>query len=375
MRKIAVVVAVSGMFALTAHAQSSVTLYGIVENGVTYVNNAGHGSVVALVSGVEQGSRWGLKGSEDLGGGFKTIFQLENGFNADNGRLGQGGLLFGRQAYVGIDSDEFGTFTLGRQYDSIQDYLQPTTMNGNWGAYFSHAGDIDNSDNGFRINNAIKYNSPVFAGFQFEALYSLGGVAGSATANNTFSAGIGYTNGPVYLAAVYESAKTPATQFADGNFVANQATPSANGPFGYVGQPANMQVIGAGGTYAIGSALIGLDYTNTRFGSANGTNNSVIFDNYELWGQYRVTPAATLSAGYTFTAVRVNYLESGNRPKYNQFNLMADYALSKRTDVYLMGVYQKASGGALADIYDGFPAGQSSSTNQLLARAGIRAKF
>jgi predicted porin len=103
-----------------------------------------------------------------------------------------------------------------------------------------------------------------------------------------------------------------------------------------------MQVIGVGGTYAIGSATIGLDYTNTRFGSANGTNSSVIFDDYELWGHYRVTPAATISAGYTFTAVRANYLASGNRPKYNQFNLMADYALMRETLTIHLGRTHKS---------------------------------
>jgi predicted porin len=376
MKKLVLAAAIGGIFAVPAYAQSSVTLYGIVDTGVTYVNNAGKaGAVVAMQSGVAQGSRWGLKGAEDLGGGLKAVFQLEDGFNVNNGALGQGGLDFGRQAYVGLASDKYGTLTLGRQYDSIVDFVQPTTMNGTWGALFSHADDIDNSDNGFRVNNAIKYTSLSYAGFQFGGLYSLGGVAGSTTANSTLSAGASYTNGPVYLAAAYFTAKNPATQFLDGNFTANQATPSANGPFGYVGHPANMQVIGAGGTYAIGPALLGLDYTNTRYGSANGTASSVTFSNYELWGQYAVTPATTLSAGYTFTAGKVNYLATGNRPKYNQFNLLADYALSKRTDVYLMGVYQKSSGGAFADIYDGFPAGQASTTNQVLARVGIRAKF
>lgn len=376
MKKLILTAAIGSTLASPVYAQNSVTLYGIVDDGLTYVNNAGKaGAIVSMVSGVLQGSRWGVKGTEDLGGGLKTIFQLESGFNTNTGALGGGGLGFSRLSYVGLSSDKFGTVTVGRQYDTIQDYLQPTTMNGNWGADFSHAGDIDNSDNSFFINNAIKYNSINYSGLQFEALYALGGKAGSATANSTVAGGVGYTNGPIYLTAVYESAKNPATQFPGGNFVGNQVTPSANGPFGYVGNPANMQVIGVGGTYAIGKAMLGLDYTNTRFGSANGTNSSVLFDNYELWGQYAVSPATTLSAGYTFTAVKVNYLASSNRPKYNQFNVMADYRLSKRTDIYFMGVYEKASGGAYADIFDGWPAGQSTTTNQVLTRIGIRTKF
>ncbi|WP_414143793.1 porin, partial [Burkholderia territorii] len=169
---------VAGAVSAPVFAQSSVTLYGIVDAGITYVNNS-HGSAqVAAQSGVAQGSRWGLKGAEDLGSGMKLIFQLENGFNVFNGKLGQGGLEFGRQAYVGLTDNAWGTLTLGRQYDPIVDLVQPASMNGNWGALFSHANDIDNVDNGFRVNNAIKYVTPTFSGLSGEVMYALSGVAG-----------------------------------------------------------------------------------------------------------------------------------------------------------------------------------------------------
>ena len=94
-------------------------------------NNVG-GSAWQMASGFAQGSRWGLKGTEDPGGGYSALFQLENGFNVNNGTLAQGGRMFGRQAYVG-GSARFGTLTLGRQYDAVVDYLAPTTANGSWG--------------------------------------------------------------------------------------------------------------------------------------------------------------------------------------------------------------------------------------------------
>ena len=100
------------------YAQSSVTLYGIIDEGVNYNSNANGNRLYNLSSGVFQGSRWGLRGKEDLGGGLGAIFVLENGFDVNTGRLGQGGLLFGRQAYVGISSP-YGTVTFGRQYDSV----------------------------------------------------------------------------------------------------------------------------------------------------------------------------------------------------------------------------------------------------------------
>nr|WP_321931088.1 porin [Paraburkholderia guartelaensis] len=77
-----------------AQAQSSVTLYGIVDDGPSYTSNAGGHAGWQMVSGSAQGSRWGLKGIEGLGGGLATIFRLENGFNVNNGTLSQGGREF-----------------------------------------------------------------------------------------------------------------------------------------------------------------------------------------------------------------------------------------------------------------------------------------
>lgn len=376
MKKTLFALSLSSIFAAPAFAQSSVTLYGIIDAGITYANNSAGSSLVQAQSGIMQGSRWGLKGGEDLGGGTKAIFQLENGFNVFNGKLGQGGLGFGRQAYVGVTNDSWGTLTLGRQYDPIVDIVQQTTFNGQWGALFSHPSDIDNTDNGFRVNNAVKYVTPTFSGLSAEVMYAFGGVAGQFGQKSTIAGGASYSNGPLYVGAAYFYARSPATQFTDGNFVANGTPGVSNGEgaFGYVGNPANMQIAGVGGTYTVGQAQIGLDYTNTKFGNASGVaGNTVTFDNYEIWANYHLMPATTLGAGYTFTEGKVDY--NGARPKYNQFNLLVDYLLSKSTDVYVMGIYQRSSGGADADIYDGLAGDESSTTAQVVARVGIRHKF
>src|SRR6202044_3471932 len=125
MKKTLMVAALSGVFATAAHAQSSVTLYGLIDAGITYTNNQGGHSNWQETSGSINGSRWGLRGAEDLGGGLKAIFTLENGFGINNGTLRQGGREFGRQAFVGLAGDQFGAVTLGRQYDSVVDYLAP----------------------------------------------------------------------------------------------------------------------------------------------------------------------------------------------------------------------------------------------------------
>ncbi|MBB2932957.1 porin [Paraburkholderia silvatlantica] len=354
-------------------AQNSVTLYGAIDNGLTYVNNAGGKTLIKAASGADIGSRWGLLGTEDLGGGLKTIFRLENGFNSFNGSLGQGGLLFGRQAYVGLSSsDGWGTVTMGRQYDLIVDYIGPSTLNlQNWGAYSSHANDIDNTNDAFRVNNSVKYKSPTYAGLTFSAMYAFGGIAGSFGRNSTTAAGASYVNGNLYVAAAYFFAKDPGTQFPDGNFVANHSTNA--GVFGYVGQPANQQIIGVGGTYKLNAATFGLNYTNTHFDDANGTTSSVSFDSYEAWMQYNLTPALLVGGGYNFVDGKVNY--SGQRPKYHQVDVVASYALSKRTDIAFQATYQRAAGGAYADIDSAVVGAQSSTNTQVALHAGLRVRF
>ncbi|WP_155644305.1 porin, partial [Burkholderia territorii] len=180
------------------------------------------------------------------------------------------------------------------------------------------------------------YVTPTFSGLSGEVMYALSGVAGHTSQKSTIAAGVSYSNGPAYLGVAYFYAKDPAQQFTDGNFVTNSYAGNASlmagasngmGAFGYIGAPTSMRVIGVGGTYAIGPALLGLNYTNTRYANATGvTGNTAVFNSYEAWGQYNLTPAATLAAGYTFTQGSVGYNQA--KPKYHQVNLLADYRLS-----------------------------------------------
>ena len=117
MKKHTLCAAIAAIFSMTSHAQSSVILYGVIDEGLMFNSNAGGHRLYNMASGVIQGNRFGLSGTEDLGGGLKARFVLENGFDPSTGRLNQGGLMFGRQAYVGLSSQQLGTVTLGRQYD------------------------------------------------------------------------------------------------------------------------------------------------------------------------------------------------------------------------------------------------------------------
>jgi predicted porin len=372
---------VSALFiASTASAQSSVTLYGVIDEGIDYNNNSGGHSLWHMQDGTYDGvygSRWGLRGSEDLGGGLSTIFKLESGFSLENGQLRQGGLFFGRQAYVGLSQTTYGTVTLGRQYDSVVDFLQPVTAPGVFGGPIVHGGDIDNTDNSFRIDNSVKYLSPTFSGFQFGGVYSFSNTnAPGRSTTGMWSLGATYSNSGLAVAGAYLYAKDPALLFTDGNFIANTtgAAIGATGPFSYVGNPSNEQVFGAGATYTLGRALLGLDYTNTKFDDANGTTATVKFQNYEAFGQYNLTAAWSAGVSYTYTHGDIGYNQAV--PVYHQVGLTTTYSLSKRTAFYAMGVYEKAAAGAsVADIFDGATGDASTNNHQIVARIGMYHKF
>ncbi|AQG99656.1 porin [Burkholderia sp. KK1] len=392
MKKSLLALAALGAFAGAAHAQSSVTLYGIIDAGFAYNNNSNGQKLYAMNSGNLQGSRWGLRGTEDLGGGLKAIFVLENGFNVFNGQLGQGGAEFGRQAYVGLGS-QFGTVTLGRQYDSVVDFTGAFEVGSQWASYFgAHPGDLDNMNNSNRVNNAIKFTSANYAGFTFGGLYSLGGNAGQFNRNQIWSVGLGYSQGPLQLGAGYLNVKDPNYSFF-GN-TPNSRTATTAGSTSNFGSSRvingyasakTQQVISAGGAYTFGAATVGATYSNTQFkdlGSEPGTGLTPTggftggtgkFHNAEINFKYQLTPALLLGVAYDYTK---GY--GLGDAKYHQAMLGADYFLSKRTDVYIDGVYQHASGTdstnrtAVANINGLSP---SSTSNQVAAVVGIRHKF
>lgn len=141
--------------ALSAAATApSVQLYGLIDTGLQYVNNGpGGNSKTGLATGNLSGSRWGLRGTEDLGDGLSTVFVLENGFDSDNGTTMQGGRLFGRQAYVGLASKDWGRLTLGRHNTLMIEWMSKYNPFDN--ANFS----IKRPDAAFsdRTDNAVMY--------------------------------------------------------------------------------------------------------------------------------------------------------------------------------------------------------------------------
>jgi predicted porin len=371
-----------------AHAADSVTLYGVIDTSLQYVNHANSGGDHrwGMQDGNLSGSRWGLKGSEDLGGGLKAIFQLENGFNPNTGAFHQGGKMFGRQAFVGLSGDQWGTVTLGRQYDPLVDMVQPLTADNYFSSMFATPGDVDNNDNSSRTSNAVKYVSPVLSGFQFEGLYALGGVAGQTGSGQTWSGAATYSIGSFSAAAGYFYAANAASATkrtgwsgtSDGTFDGNfdPDTPLNNG---YV-TAKSIGIASVAAQYVFGPFTANLRYSNAQY---RPDAESAFFntERYNVGGAYlgyQATPALLLGLGYVYTK------SSGDTSAtYNQVSLGADYSLSKRTDVYLMGAWQHASGeqgngkgGAVqAEASVGSYGYSSAYTVQDIVTVGIRHKF
>lgn len=378
------------VIASAVHAQSSVTLYGIVDDGLSFVSNSGGKHLYALSSGGMSAGRWGMRGVEDLGGGLKATFRLESGFDVNTGKLGQGGLEFGRQANVGL-SGSFGSVILGRQYDSVVDYVGQLAFADTFGAAMNaHAGDLDNFNNTYRVNNAVKFRSVDYAGFNFGALYSLGGVSGQPGRNQIYSLGASYNQGPLNAGVGYLNVRNPNVSFF-GNSTSGTASTTASNVSSPVysgfGSANTYQVTAAGATYAMGAATLGATYSNIKFENLGASYASPFkgqtqtFNNGEIQLLYCLSPALVLGATYDYT--RGSSINGRAAAQYHQGGLGVDYFLSKRTDLYAVGVYQHATGQTLSSTgtaimpavasISGLTA--SANQNQLAVKAGVRVKF
>ncbi len=241
MKKSLVALAVFGAFSGAALAQSNVTLYGILDVNyqynnpkessgcrtapVNYSNATGQpvsagtadcSTVQGINGGHQSGNRWGVRGSEALGGGLNAIFTLESGFNIDSGTSGQGGRLFGRQAWAGLQGN-WGAVVAGR-IALLSSGTGTFDIFGNVDPYLTGFGDSGlqntfSSANATRVDNAIAYVTPVWGGFKGGVAYSfqVDGAEVPGGSNNTRALDIGgsYTWGGLYLVATYDIVYLP----------------------------------------------------------------------------------------------------------------------------------------------------------------------
>ncbi|MEM5318464.1 porin [Paraburkholderia sp. JHI869] len=355
---LSVVVAAScAGFAVSAHAQSSVTLDGVVDAGIDYVSNIGGKSQVSMGTGILAPNLFGLHGKEDLGGGLAATFVLQGQYNLGTGASIGG--LYSYQSYLGLTDDKWGSLTAGNQYDfmftslAVKRYgpafpyisilnLRNGPFNG-LGVPNQPTGAFDfDRLSGQRVTNSLKYESPNLSGFSFGALYGFGGVAGSFSQNSSQSFSLDYSGKLFNLDAAYTYVRYPTIN---------------NGNSG-------IRNFGVGGGLFLGPAYLDALFTNTR-----NTFSGAVVNVYEIGGMYPFSPFLHLAAAYQF--MDGNSVLNNNRA--HQVNATLVYSLSKRTDVYTAFAYQHAVGnGALAQI---ILYGPSDSRNQLTFRIGMRHVF
>ena len=366
----------------SAHAQSSVTLYGVIDSGLLYQSTSGpallglksaQGHVFAVKDGGIYASGWGIRGSEAIGGGYKINFKLQEAFNSSNGGFQLSdtpgvGAAFSQYAMVGI-SGPFGSIDAGRQIVPMIWAMADTDVRhaqyvGSiltaWIGMNQAAGWVPTSTNApigaLYDSNALVYRSPSFHGASIELEYAPGGVAGQAQGGTRESAVLRYANHGLRLAAVYynghDTNPFPATY---PNSPAIPATGNNNNRFYYLGALYTLKGFTVSASYSLGK-----NPSNTRRADL------------DLWSAglgYRFSPFLEITSGFY-------YLRSKSQafPGHSlEESLAVDYSISKQTTLYAE-VGHVANSGVMNQmiVYGSFVAPNASTT---AAMVGVRHAF
>ncbi len=403
-------------YSLTENSQAPASVSPLSATKVAVSNSA-----TGLFNGGIQGSRWGIRGSEDLGGGMKAFFTLESGFDINSGSLANGaaslagnsptattvngnsslsGQLFSRQAFVGIGGD-WGSVAFGRNYapfyDIYNDYdpvqfAQLFSPLGNSGTIGGGGGVSEDT----RVDNSIKYKLKV-EGMNFGLLYKLGGQAGSTSAQSGFAANVGYEAGPFGVQAAYEAFKdaakgTTSTIAGDVGITTYDTTSwTITGKYNF----GDFNLKGGFETYTLstpGDATFtapgkcAAPSETSYYGFSVDPAKAVTFcgadQKTNVWfigGDWNITPALNLALGFYDQNPKqsddyVATSATNTAPKTGQadgniytYSALLDYHFSKRTDTYAGLMYSQYKG-------DNYPSAVYNDSNYIFA-VGIRHKF
>jgi len=360
-----------------ANAQSSVTTYGVLDIGPVYrtnVNAAGNhtfslgdsSTIGDAGNGALSGSRIGFKGVEDLGDGSSAFFQLENGFTLNSGAIAQQGQLFGRQAFVGLQNQDWGKISLGRQYGLGTNLLFDHDPLG-WGNFT--ANEWEAYLMGVRFDNSVRYGK-AFGAFGLDIQYSFGGQAGDTSIGKTAGADLTYKADGLKLAGFVQQSTDANSRDATSAGIDFNYTIGANTII------ANYLNASFDAGFSKAASNSGLALANTSF-IGNGSNTKKRTDHLFVIGdRYGFTPATALTIGYMLD--NITNASSAGDGRLSTTYVLLDHYLSKRTDVYAEIDYSTASGQAnvtgatLNGIGNGVP---GTSSNSLGVAFGVRLRF
>jgi predicted porin len=351
MKKTLLAAALLSGFAGAASAQSSVTLYGILDGGLRYSsvslsNGAGYTNFGGAY-GVQSGNRFGMRGVESLGNGNNAVFQIESGFTLGNGAPADAGRIFNRASWVGLQNNAWGDARLGRMTNLTSDWMVVGIDPFAAGFNQLNMGHAFTSGNTVRMDNVLMYRSPVMSGVQAGLGYSFASGLTSngqttgynfSSANNTraITAGLKYGNGPFYAAATYEKVYA-----ADGSAQNGQSVNNWN-----IGGSYDLKVVKLAAGYGqtrdgfwSGSGAGGTGATIVTNPTGSGTNAltfapSVGYNSYIVAATVPVNATSRVLLSWTMIAPNTNMKDAYNAQNQSSFNLGYTYDFTKRTNLY-----------------------------------------
>lgn len=379
-KKTLAAVAVLGAFAGSAFA-ANVTMYGVVDTGLGFTSkDQGYGEEINtfdMRSGQNSGARLGLKGEEDLGNGVKVGFVLENGFDTDDGELGNGGRLFGREALLYVGGD-FGELGMGRQGELASGNGRYGIFGGKVSPFSTGWSDIAGHKYvmgaGFdSMDNTITYKTPTFAGFNLLAQYSFDknvqkdddaaagvqhGREGSAETDRQYALGATFAAGDLYLAGIVTQTNKQSVDY-EGNSLGEQDDPLT---------------VSLGGNYNFGVAKL---YVATQYFKDSALAVKMIQDKHPAgkFDGFGLSVGADVPAFGGTAKVLVGYMDAEDQSQAADdvqrytFSVGYEYPLSKRTFVY-------GGAGYYMDSYDKvFVTGADDKASVAAVNAGLVHKF
>ncbi|MFN3630172.1 MAG: porin [Casimicrobiaceae bacterium] len=324
-----ITLAVGAVMAGAASAQTAnVTLYGLVDANIASVRTQGAGSALVVSSGGRSGSRWGLRGSESLGGGLNAIFTLEGGYNVDTGSMGAGA-IFARQAFVGV-AGGFGSLTLGRQYSPSFHVICGSSIEGcaSFSVEVNHYLSIPGA---LRVDNSINFKSSNMGGLTVAAMYGAGEAVGGLKKNRLMGVNAEYNNGPIYAGLGWVDKRDGV-----GNLQARHWI--------------------VGGKYNAGVATVAAAYLNEKASSFKGWHVDV-----------------GVPFGATTLIAQFGQGKAG-AARQRLINVGADYNLSKRSNLYFR--FANADNNAASNLNAfGVGAAPTAGNDKRIIAAGLRHKF
>ncbi len=350
MKKSLLALAVLASIAGVASAQSSVTIYGVVDAGIAHERSS-LGNVTKVATGQQSGNRLGFKGTEDLGGGLKANFQLENGFNLDTGTSRQSvsatqSRLFGRQAWVGL-SGNFGAVALGRQYNPL--FVSLDTIDP-FGTGLAGSSDKLMNPSNVRTDNAVTYSSNTYGGFSATGLYGTTETQGNAEAGNTLGLAANYSKGPLVVTLAFDKV----------NGIAATTTPPASAKGG-------QELLLLGATYNFGPVT-----AHAGFEAEQGTGVD-----HKDFRSYMIGATVPVGAGSIVTSFIVKDDRTSGEAGAKQFAIGYLHSLSKRTNLYSSIAHINNDRDAAYVVGDASSGGTAvpASHNSTALSVGIRHKF